>query len=143
MTKDELVGNLQSDLVNEYTHLMFYLNAAGTVRGLDRAEYREFFEKQAASEMNHVRQFTDIIMGLGAEPIVRHHPVPNLFSVRDILNHAISLEGQVVHNFVERMKQADELGGVDGIHVKLFLEDQFQDSRQDIDEMRMMIDEIE
>lgn len=142
MTKEELVGHLKADLVNEYTHLMFYLNAAGTVTGVERAEFKEYFEKQAASEMHHVRQFTDLIMGLGSVPEVRHHPVPSLFHVREILHHAIALEEQVVRNFLERMAQAEELGGIDGCHVKLFMEDQFQDSRGDIDDLKLTLGDL-
>lgn len=139
MTKKELVEHLKADLVNEYTHLMFYLNAAGTVAGEHRAEFKEYFEKQAASEMEHVRQFTDLIIGLGGDPEVRHHPVPSFFALRDILKHAIALEEQVVVNFLNRIEQADKLGGIDGYYVKLFMEDQLQDSRKDIDEFKLTV----
>ena len=55
-TIQDLIDNLNQDLQREYQHLHFYIIAATNVVGLHREEISEFFQKQAASELNHVME---------------------------------------------------------------------------------------
>ena len=65
MIKEDIIALLNSDLRNEYAHMHFYLNSAIIIKGLHREELREFLLESAASEMVHVREFGDLILGLG------------------------------------------------------------------------------
>lgn len=139
MTKQEMVTKLVSDLGNEYTHMLFYVHAASTILGPHRLEYQEFLEEQAASEMKHVRQFSDLILSLGGVPEVSYKTFPTLTVVKDILNYAIKLESEVLGNYLTRMEEADILGGEDGMAIRLFLEEQFLHSREDRDRMKLFV----
>ena len=57
----------------------------------------------------------------------------------DILRQALSMEEQVVINYTERINQANELGGVDGRWIEIFLEEQIMHSRKDTDHIKQMI----
>lgn len=140
MTKTQLIAALNGDLANEYKHWHFYVNAAVRVRGLHREEIKEFLLKQAASEMAHVGQFADLIVGLGGVPVC----MPREFSADltdpySILKYAMEMEDEVIENYFVRMAQAEELGTAEGRWVVVFLEDQMIDSRTDRDHLSQMI----
>jgi len=139
MTKEEMIRHLNGDLANEYTHMLFYLHSAACVVGLHREEYKEFLLKQAASEMEHVREFSDLIVGLEGVPEIAHHPIPTLVTPEQIIEHAVGMEGEVLANYLTRMQEAQTLGGEDGMAVQLFLEEQFSHSREDRDHMKQML----
>lgn len=140
MTKSELVSLLNSDIRNEYMHMHFYLHSAMMVQGLHREEWREFFLEEAGNEMKHVQEFGDLIIGLDGTPEVTPNQFPtNLTDLKSILNYAINMEEQVVSNYVTRMDQASELGGVDGRWMEIFLEDQIMKSRKDVDHLRQVL----
>lgn len=140
MTKEEMISLLNSDIRNEYTHMHFYLHSALVIQGLHREELREFLLEEASSEMKHVQEFGDLIVGLGGKPQHTHNDFPlELVRPRDILVHALEMEDQVVANYVLRMDQATELGGVNGRWIEIFLEDQIMQSRTDADHLRQML----
>jgi bacterioferritin (cytochrome b1) len=135
MTKQELIDLLNNDLKNEWKHHNFYLHNASTLTGLLSIEYKEFLLKQAAGEMHHVTQFSDMIIGLGGVPTKVSNDFPTLSNLGEILNYAVDMEEEVLSNYVQRIQDAEKLGGVDGYWVTIFLENQIQDSRQDRDEI--------
>lgn len=135
MTKQELIDLLNNDLKNEWKHHNFYLHNASTLTGLLSIEYKEFLLKQAEGEMHHVTQWSDMIKGLGGVPTKICNDFPTLSSLGEILNYALSMEEEVLANYVKRIDDAEQLGGVDGYWVTIFLENQIQDSRQDRDEI--------
>lgn len=139
MTKEELINILNEDLKNEWKHHNFYLHNASNVVGLHSLEYKEFLLKQASSEMNHVSQFSDLIVGLGGLPNKESNEFPSLFLPEEIIDYAIKMEEEVIKNYVERIRTLEALDGVDPYWVILFLENQIQDSRQDRDQMIQML----
>lgn len=139
--KEALISLLREDMTKEYQHMNFYLYSSMLVKG-DYGVVRNFLIDEASSEMEHVRQFGDIIIGLGGSPI---NPtdlplaVPSLSSPQEIFEFALKLETEVTDNYAIRVKQAEEFGGTDGVWVQIFYENQLQDSRQDLDRIRMMM----
>jgi len=149
MKLDDLIFQLNQDLAREYAHWHYYMNAAVRVCGLHREEYQEFFQKEAAGEMQHILEFSQLILGLGGSPVT----MPAYFMTpgsdpETLLLGAYSMEKEVVGQFVERMDQADQLeenGGndkIDGRYVHLFLEDQMLDSRKTVDHLRELLKNI-
>jgi bacterioferritin (cytochrome b1) len=130
---------LQKDLENEVTHMCFYTQSAATIQGLQRISIRDFLRKQAASEFNHVMEFSDLIIGLNGNPTVSPNPFPTLTNAVEILQYALKMEEDVVKNYMERIKEAESLGGEDGRWVVIFLEKQIEDSRNDLDNIKQMI----
>jgi bacterioferritin (cytochrome b1) len=139
MNKDKMIQMLNDDLKNEWKHLRFYLYHASAVTGLHCAEYKELFLKEAASEMLHVSQFSDVIIGLGGTATFESNDFGKYTDPKDIMEYAVAMEEEVVNNYVQRMKDADDLGGVDGTWLEIFLEGQVQASREDLDHFKQIV----
>ncbi len=139
-TLAQMIELLNSDLSNEYKHFHFYINAGMRVQGLHRAEIKELLLEEAASEMKHVQEFGDLIVGLGGVPTTSVSGFRNdLTDPKAILMYALEIENEVVANYIQRQKDAQELGGVDGGWIDVFLDDQIIHSRTDADNFRQMI----
>ncbi len=141
MTIEELIEKLKKDLHNEWTHMTFYLQSASLVQGLHAKEYKEFLLEEASKEMGHVSEFSDMLVGLGSDTTnsPNQEKLPFLHNPKDILEHALALEEEVVSNYCQRMHEAESLGSVDGDWVHIFLEKQIEDSRKDVDELKQII----
>ena len=140
MNKDQMIKLLSEDLSREMTHMLFYLKNSATLRGLHRQEIRELFLEEAASEMKHVQAFQDLIIGLKGDVWDVMPANPKTFTdPQTALQAAYEMETQVVENYTERIKQATELGGVDGQFIEIFLEEQLLHSRTDADNFRLLI----
>lgn len=144
MNIETLIENLNNDLRNEWTHLTFYLHSAALVQGLHATEYKELLLEEANKELKHVGQFSDMLIGLGLptyklskEPY--YYKVPSFTAPKDILVHALKLEEEVVANYCQRMHEAEACGCTDGDWVHIFLENQIQDSREDVDHLKQIL----
>jgi bacterioferritin (cytochrome b1) len=152
MVKYQIIQLLNNDLKNEWKHMNFYLYYASAVQGLFHEEYKELFLEEAASEMKHVTEFSDLIYGLGATPSFSPNPFDanvcggGLMYPNEILQYAIKMEMEVLQNYVQRIKDVEEwqetegaIVAVDAKWIEIFLEDQIQHSRQDVDKFRRML----
>jgi ferritin len=142
MNKEQLIRKLNSDLVNEYTHMHFYLQSSFLVEGTYRHEVSEWLVEHATSECLHIQQFAKVIVGLGGMPAANHHDFPRLTDPHEIFLYAQHLEGEVVTNYAHRMEEivsSKELDIEDAKYVELFLEDQLLDSRGDLDEIKQFL----
>jgi ferritin len=140
----EIVTLLNDDLKNEWKHLQFYLHHASAITGLHAHEYKEFLLEQAASEMQHVSQFSDLLLGLGETPTTTINEFPKLTDAAEILEYAASIELEVVRNYVQRIAQLADIprDPFDDMHTKwieIFLEEQIKDSREDLDHIRRIL----
>ncbi len=139
MDLTSMICLLRDDLANEISHMMFYLTNSASLKGLHRQEIRELFIEEAESEMEHVRQFQDLIVGLGGNVMCITPPTPPYFSDPQLaIQYAYQMETQVVANYVQRMQDAKNLGGVDGQFIEVFLEEQILHSRTDADNFRLL-----
>lgn len=139
MNKLEMIETLNRDLRNEWKHLRFYLYHASSVTGPLTEEYKEMFLKEASGEMSHVTEFSDLIIGLGGVATDESNSFEKFEDPFDIVTYALKMEEEVVSNYVQRMKDAQELGGVDGQWIEIFMENQIQKSRQDVDLYRQIL----
>jgi bacterioferritin (cytochrome b1) len=143
MTLHQFLEIMNEDLANEWTHLSFYLYHASAVAGLHAHEYKEFFTKAAESEMTHVQGFLDRLFGMNyAQPTQSGHAFPHASRIEDILTLAVKLEEDVVTNYTQRLTQLDELAGAHpetAAYLKVFYEDQIQDSYEDCEHMRRLV----
>jgi bacterioferritin (cytochrome b1) len=144
MQFNEIVAKLNDDLKNEWKHFKFYLHHASAITGLHAHEYKEFLLEQAASEMKHVSQFSDMIVGLGSVPTVDANDFPRLTTATEILQYAFDMEAEVVKNYTQRIAQLDEIKNTDDTvthkkWIEIFLEKQIEDSRQDLDHIRQIL----
>lgn len=139
MKNEEMINLLNADLKNEWKHLRFYLYHASAVVGLHCEEYKELFLKEAAGEMTHITAFSDVIVGLGGTATHESNDFPLFEKPEEIINYALEMEEEVVKNYVERIKHAEQMENVvDGQWLEIFLESQIQDSREDVDHFRQI-----
>lgn len=143
MTLGQFLQLMNSDLQNEWTHLQYYLYHASYITGLHAAEYKEFFTDAAKGEMQHVRQFLDRLLGLGCEfPNTCGKQFKVWTKVADALQGAIDLENEVVQNYSQRLTQLDAMAAeypVQAAYLKVFYEDQLQDSYEDCEHLRRIL----
>jgi bacterioferritin (cytochrome b1) len=146
MTLPQFLELMTADLRNEWTHLQFYLYHASAVAGLHAHEYKEFFTAAAKGEMAHVQAFLDRLFGLNvATPPVGGHDFPRFTAVEHALSHAMQLEQDVVENYATRLTQLDELAAAHpttAAYLKVFYEDQLQDSYEDLEHMRRLTHDL-
>jgi bacterioferritin len=139
-TKEQLLKDVADDLAHEYMHMNCYLMYASTVCGLHRQELREFYLEEAASEMKHVTQFTDKLIGLGGTPTFRVEKFPDhLWTPKEQLEQILRMEEDRVAMYDLRMQQCEELGGPDGSTMHVFYENQIDDSRNTVDHVRQLL----
>jgi bacterioferritin (cytochrome b1) len=140
MDAREMIVLLNGDLRNEYKHLLFYLHCGNTLRGLDRLHLGKMLYEHATGEMEHVQQFAHKIRGLGGEPVsgLEANPFTEYpQTAEQMLREALAMEEEVVRNYSDRIVQAEEM---DDTGLALFLEDQLEDSQNDIDEIRQLLE---
>lgn len=139
-TLSDLIRDLTDDLAHEYMHMHCYLHYSATVVGLHRQELKEFYLEEAASEMKHVSEFADRLVGLGGIPKtdVVFFPKDHI-DPKDQLNQILRMEEERVETYSHRMKQCEALGGADGSSMHVFYENQIDDSRQTVDHVRQML----
>lgn len=145
VTIPDIVELLRGDLKNEWKHLRFYAYHASAIIGLHAHEYKELLTEQASSELNHVIQFSDLIIGLGGNPTAESNDFPLLTDPIEILVYAVGMEAEVVKNYAERIEQlaqitdTDEYTVADKRWIEIFLEKQIEDSRQDLDHFKQIL----
>lgn len=140
---DLFLEKMNEDLKNEWTHLKYYLYHASAVTGLHACEYKEFLTEAAEGELKHVQQFMDRLWGMNfPQPQQNNHAFPVYQRIEDILLGAVELETQVVENYAKRLTQLDELATfmpTESAYLKVFYEDQLQDSYEDAEKMKRML----
>lgn len=139
-TKEQLLKDVADDLAHEYMHMNCYLHYASTVTGLHRQELREFYLEEAASEMKHVMQFADKLVGLGGFPESKAAFFPQVPTTpKEQLEQILRMEEDRVETYAIRMRQCEELGGPDGSTMHVFYENQIDDSRNTVDHVRQLL----
>ncbi len=140
MTNEELVEMVQEDLRNECYHMNFYLLSSVKVQGLHREELREFFMKEAQSEMQHVAEFSELIVYLGGSPHLMSHHFPTYDDDPvSLLKEAVRMEQQVANIYAGRLRQTHEMENATMAYIHVFYEDQIRDSQRTAWELEQMI----
>ena len=149
MVKNEKYANFVNlmlfDLRNEKKHMLFYLTAASTVSGLHREEYKELFENEAKSEMQHVLDFQNAILGLGADvtntiDIKEFNDYIISYDLVKLLKYSLSMEEEVVSNYAYRIaRDIDLLDEPEKRWMEIFYEEQIENSRKDVDNLKMIL----
>lgn len=137
---EKMLGLLNSDLSNELKHMHFYLYHASSIKGLHREELREFLLEEAGSEMKHVHEFQNLIIGLGGCPTTKANTFKCWTDAHTILKDALDMENEVVDNYTVRIEQGNELlNKTNARWLEVFLEEQIMHSRSDADNIRQML----
>jgi bacterioferritin (cytochrome b1) len=146
MTIDEFVDEMQGDLVNEYTHMLFYMHASFTLNGYERMFAVPWLTAQSNEEMGHVRQFAEKIRAFGKMPTHANGKgyqggEYSFTTLKEILEFALALEKTVIENYHKRLGQAQKLFEKTGKYYDLviFYEEHIEHSQHDVDEIVKML----
>jgi bacterioferritin len=135
-TREQLIAGLNEDLAFEYAAVITYRTYASQVEGRWRMELRAFFEAEIPDELNHARILADKIVALGGVPTVAAAPVKSASSAKEMLENALGDEKATLARYVERRRQAEELGH-HGLAVDL--DDLIRDESNHRDEIEMVL----
>ena len=130
-----LLANLNCDLSNEYKHMLFYLTNAKTIRGHQALALSQLLSDFAASELEHVQGFIDLITSLGGTPTTDVAEFEVFDDPCAAADYAYKMEMDVSANFAARIQEVEALkanGGIsleDALYVQHFLQDQLSESR--------------
>ena len=144
MTNDQLIALVQQDLKNERKHLAAYTQFAVQLRGLHRNELREFCETQAADELVHVTQFSELIVHLGGVPGTEVSKYPaDLKCPAAIMKSIVEMEDEVADLYAIRLQQTHEMENAATAYCHVFYETQIEDSWKTAREVELMIPKSE
>ena len=143
---ENLLQKIYSDLHNERRHMMFYLTNAVSMNGLLSEEYSEHFMSNAKEEMQHVKEFQEMIVGLGGSLTAPESIGCDMFMIENDVRRAVSsalyLEEQVVGNYALRIEEIENDTLIDIVTKKwlvVFYEDQLKKSRTDVDKYKRLL----
>lgn len=139
-----LLENIYLDLRNERKHMMFYLTNAGSMTGLLSDEYAEHFLDSAKEELEHVKEFQNMYVGLGGSLVINAgiENIPIETDVKRAILAALELEEEVVENYAKRIDEIENDQFIDNVTKKwlvVFYEDQLKNSRTDVDKYNRII----
>lgn len=135
-TKEELIEGLNTDLGFEYAAVITYRTYASQIQGQTRVELRGFFESEIPDELNHAQILADKIVALGGTPVTEAKPVKSATNPKEMLENALQDEKDTIERYVERRKQAEEVGEY-GLAVDL--DDLISDESKHRDEINMIL----
>lgn len=138
VTEQDFLRGLNEDLAYEYAAVITYRTYASSVQGRARLELREFFEGEIPDELAHAQILADRIVALGGAPTVEPTEVKRADNAQAMLENALQDEIDTIERYVERRKQAEELGH-HGIVVDL--DDLIRDESNHRDEIRMVLNQ--
>ena len=141
---DEFMSLLYLYLRNERKHMLFYLTNSGSIKGIDAIEYIEMFADEAIEEMNHVKEFQDMIVGIGGDincvEAHGHEKFEIFTSPTESLKYALAMEEEVVDNYVNRIEHLDQLTNkVVKRWLEVFYEKQIEKSQADVDKYKRLL----
>jgi bacterioferritin len=135
-SKKEFLAGLNTDLAGEYAAVITYRTYASQVEGQWRMELRQFFEAEIPDEMAHARILADKIVSLGGTPTTVAAEVKPAKNPREMLENALADEIETIGRYVQRRKQAEELGHY-GLAVDL--DDLIRDESNHRDEIELIL----
>lgn len=135
-TKEELIEGLNTDLGFEYAAIITYRTYASQIQGQTRVELRGFFESEIPDELSHAQILADKIVALGGTPVTEAKPVKSATNPKEMLKNALQDEKDTIERYVQRRKQAEEVGEP-GLAVDL--DDLISDETRHRDEINMIL----
>lgn len=141
-----LLNKLQEILTHERGHFNFYLQASMVCRGPSRLYIKPLFEKEMASELEHIRQFGDKIVAMGEHPTQEVKPVfcgndfKGWLATPDLVKLAVEMERAVLRLYHEVYPLAEEYGEAFGdMSVALLIEENIEHTTADVEELEKLV----
>jgi bacterioferritin (cytochrome b1) len=126
--------------------LLFFVCFGVCLLGVLSVVFCVLFLANANEEMEHVKEFQEMIVGLGGNLSAPESIGHDMFMIETDVNRAISsalyLEEQVVENYALRIEEIENSELLDIVTKKwlvVFYEDQLKKSRTDVDKYKRLI----
>jgi bacterioferritin len=132
----ELIDGLNEDLRGEFQAVIMYRLYASMVQGPYRQELRQFFASEIPEELAHAQILADKVSALGGTPAASPAEVPVVSEPKRMLEMALQAEEQTLERYVERRRQAEEVGEY-GLATQI--DDIIADETNHRDELRQML----
>ena len=136
MTKSDLIKNLNEDLSKEYSAIIQYTTYAAKVTGPLRPVIAKFFQSEITDEQNHAQFLADKIVMLGGTPTTDVAPVPEVSTIKEMLQEVMKAEQAAIKSYTERSEQAKQLGL---LALSLDLEDMVRDETNHSEEVEKIL----
>lgn len=108
--RKELIDGLNHDLNLELEAVLRHVYHAASATGLLGHELREALKGEAGSELSHAAYLADKIVALGGDVRIDVKMPKKLKTAREMLQAGIAAEREIIANYTERIKQAEEAG---------------------------------
>jgi bacterioferritin len=136
LTQEQFIEGLNVDLAHEYSAVILYRTYASQVQGQWRMELRQFFEQEIPDELGHAQILADKIVALGGNPTTVPAPVKPAKDAVEMLRNALDDEIETIGRYVQRRRQAEQLGHY-GLAVEF--DDLIRDETSHRDEIQMIL----
>lgn len=130
------VEALNQILSLEYAAFHQYTQHSFLVHGLDRHDFKKYFEDQAESSYEHAKMIGDKIVGYGGVPIVEIATVYQSTDLLVMLQQDLSLERQLRDAYIAAIPLAEADGDVP---LKYLLEKQAYNEQKDVEELEQFL----
>lgn len=138
MDKQSLIEALNTDLANEYSAIIQYIQYSAKVRGPYRTELKSFFQAEIPDEQLHAQYLADKIAAMGGNPVTTPAPVREANSALEMLQGVRDAEQDALRRYTERVGQAEALGE---IALKVQLENFIADEQGHLQEVEQILAE--
>jgi bacterioferritin len=132
----KLIDGLNEDLRGEFQAVIMYRLYASMVQGPYRQELRQFFASEIPEELAHAQILADKVSALGGTPAASPAEVPVVSEPKRMLEMALQAEEQTLGRYVERRRQAEDVGEY-GLATQI--DDIIADETNHRDELRQML----
>ena len=106
----KLVDALNGDLAREYQAIIQYIVYSQVIKGPEYQAIAKELEVHAAEELDHAIRIAKQIDYLKGEPTVTPKEPKFSDDAKEMLQFDLDSENETIQNYIERIRQAEELG---------------------------------
>ncbi len=110
LTREEMAKLLNDDLAREYQAIIAYTVYSQKLKGAPYTDIAKELEQHATEELGHALKISKQIDYFGGMPTVTPKQVRTSEDAKQMLQFDLENERITIHNYRERIRQADAMG---------------------------------
>jgi bacterioferritin len=110
VTRQDLIGLLNEDLLREYQAIISYVVYSQVLKGAEYMKIAAELEVHAAEELGHALLIAKQIDYLGGMPLTVPKLVKTSAHAKDMLRFDLENENETIRNYRQRVRQCESLG---------------------------------
>lgn len=127
---------LNNILSLEYAAFHQYTQHSFLVQGLDRFDFKDFFEDQAEGSYEHAKEIGHKIVGYGGLPVIEVATVQQATDILAMLEQDLEMERQLRDAYIAAIPLAE---ADNDVPLKFLLEQQAYKEQQDVEEIEKFL----